>query len=304
MYPYDIVFGVGLYEICIILGLILAMVVFRILADRVKLSAKMQNACLVAFPVALATGYLAAVVFQWVYNGIRDGEFAESIFSSTTGSTFYGGLIGGTSAVLIYYFAYGHFKMKDKEHIRSFPKIFDIAPSCITLAHALGRIGCFFAGCCYGKPTTAFFGVMLKNVNHKVIPTQLFEALFLLMLFAFLTLRFYDGKRHGLAIYLMSYGVWRFMIEFLRGDDRGETLVSFLTPSQFTAILLFLVGLILILIARNIYALEAIPEAISEQKDEETAPTEEPVSPANPVETDKNDTEAITDKSEPSDSEG
>ena len=272
MYPYDIAFGVGLYEICIVLGLILAMVVFRILADRARLSAKMQNMCLVAFPVALATGYLAAVVFQWFYNGIRDGKFAESIFASSTGSTFYGGLIGGTSAVLIFYFAYGHFAMKNKEHVRAFPKIFDIAPSCITLAHALGRIGCFFAGCCYGKPTSAFFGVMLKNVDHKVIPTQLFEALFLLILFAFLTVRFYDGKRHQLPIYLMSYGVWRFMIEFLRGDDRGETVVSFLSPSQLTAVILFIVGIVLLFLVKYIYALEGVTAAPTKDESESEAP--------------------------------
>lgn len=276
MYPYDIAFGVGLYEICIVLGLVFAMVVFRILADRARLSAKMQNMCLVAFPVALATGYLAAVVFQWFYNGIRDGKFAESIFASSTGSTFYGGLIGGTSAVLIFYFTYGYFRMKDKEHVRAFPKIFDIAPSCITLAHALGRLGCFFAGCCYGKPTSAFFGVMLKNVDHKVIPTQLFEALFLLLLFAFLTVRYYDGKRHQLSIYLISYGVWRFMLEFLRGDDRGETVIPFLTPSQLTAVLLILVGIVLLFLVKRIYALEGAKTAPEKDAPASEDPENEP----------------------------
>lgn len=272
MYPYDIVFGVGLYEICIVIGLILAMVVFRILADRARLSARVQNMCLVAFPVALALGYLSAVVFQWFYNGIRDGKFAASILAASTGSTFYGGLIGGTAAVLIFYFAYGHFAMKNKEHVRAFPKIFDIAPSCITLAHAMGRLGCFFAGCCYGKPTNAFFGVMLKNVDHKVIPTQLFEALFLFILFAFLTLRYYDGKRHQLPIYLMGYGVWRFMIEFLRGDDRGETFVSFLSPSQLTAVILFIVGIVLLFLVKYIYALEGIPTAPTKDGSESESP--------------------------------
>ena len=66
--------------------------------------------------------------------------------------------------------------------------------------------------------------------------------LFLLALCAFLTWRFFKGKKGNLALYLMLYAVWRFFIEYLRADDRGATIVSFLSPSQLTAIVLFVVG--------------------------------------------------------------
>jgi phosphatidylglycerol:prolipoprotein diacylglycerol transferase len=53
-----------------------------------------------------------------------------------------------------------------------------IAPPCITVAHGFGRIGCFLAGCCYGKVTDSIFGVTFPGMTHAVYPTQLFEALF------------------------------------------------------------------------------------------------------------------------------
>ncbi len=253
MYPNDIVFGVGLYEICIIVGLILAMLVFRICADKRGLSAKMQNTVLIGIPVALFVGYPSAVVVQWLYNGIRAGDFSTAVFDASTGSTFYGGFIGGTAAFLAFYFLAGHLMLKSKEHLNRFSVIYDLAPCCITIAHALGRIGCFFAGCCYGLRTDSALGVLFKNVSHKVLPTQLFEAIFLLIFFAFLMLRYFDGKRYNLSFYLIGYGVWRFMLEFLRGDDRGETFVPFLTPSQLTAILLIAVGALLFLFRKQIY---------------------------------------------------
>lgn len=260
MYPYDILFGVGLYEICIILGLILAMAAFRILADKAKLSAALQNMVLFGIPFALFVGYPSAVAVQWIYNGIRDGKLAESVFGESTGSTFYGGLIGGAAAFLIFYFVWGHLRLKNKEHISCFSKILDIGPCCIALGHAMGRIGCFFAGCCHGIRTESFLGVYLKNVPHKVYPTQLFEAFFLLVLFAFLVLRFLDGKRNNLSVYLIGYGIWRFVIEYLRGDDRGETFVEFLTPSQLTAILLVILGVVLFFLSSKIYGKAAPAE--------------------------------------------
>ena len=59
-----------------------------------------------------------------------------------------------------------------------------------------------------------------------------------------------------MALYLMGYGVWRFILEYLRGDDRGETIVSFLTPSQLTAVLMIIVGVLLLVLKDRIYGTE------------------------------------------------
>ena len=76
----------------------------------------------------------------------------------------------------------------------------------------------------------------------KYVPVQLFEAVLLLVLFAFLFVRAYKNGKYGLSLYLIIYGVWRFFLEYIRGDFRGDTFISFLTPSQLTALLLILAG--------------------------------------------------------------
>lgn len=290
MYPYDIILDIGLYELCIIIGIIAAMVLFRVLADKDGLSAKMQNSVLLGIPLALFIGYPSAVVVQWLYNGIRDGEFSADVFASTTGSTFYGGLIGGSAAFLIYYFLCGRFYLKSKEHIRRLSSIFEIGPACIAIGHAFGRIGCFFAGCCYGVRTDSVFGVFLKNpaIPYKVLPVQLFEAGFLFLLCAFMTVRFVEKKRYNLPIYLTVYGVWRFAIEYLRGDDRGETFVTFLSPSQLTAVVLILLGVALIFLFRvTIYRKNGSADAdavTSESGEDADGIREESAAPSEPSE--------------------
>ena len=132
-----------------------------------------------------------------------------------------------------------------------------IAPACITLAHGLGRIGCFFAGCCYGVETDSIFGVKFPHLDHNVYPTQLYEAMFLIILTAILSLLAFKYKnKYTMPIYLASYGVFRFLIEFLRGDDRGAFLFGIISPSQVFSIicLVISVGLTIYLHKVNINA--------------------------------------------------
>ena len=81
---------------------------------------------------------------------------------------------------------------------------------------------------------------------EKVVPIQLFEAIFLFLLAAFLFMLVWKKKGFGLSGYLIGYGVWRFVIEFFRTDDRGASFIPGLTPSQVTAILMVLIGVVLI----------------------------------------------------------
>ena len=81
-------------------------------------------------------------------------------------------------------------------------------------------------------PPIRFFGVRFPNLLHKVYPTQLFESLFLFLLFGVLYYLVFKRRSYqAFAIYLFSYGVFRFGIEFIRGDHRGA-LVGSLSPSQ------------------------------------------------------------------------
>jgi phosphatidylglycerol:prolipoprotein diacylglycerol transferase len=119
----------------------------------------------------------------------------------------------------------------------------------IALGHAIGRFGCLFAGCCFGKPTTMPWGITFTDpfaaanvgttLNTPLHPTQLYEAgAELLILWILLATerkgRPFPGRTFWL--YLLLYAITRFIIEFFRGDDRGTVLMF--STSQFISLLL------------------------------------------------------------------
>lgn len=237
MYPYEIIFGMNLYDIFLATGVISALLFARIFADRDKTSAKLFNFILSNGIIAIIIGYCSAVVFQAVYNWL-DGE--EFKISATTGATFLGGLIGGVLTFLIGYFIVGHFMFADKENVRYFPRLLDVAAASITSAHGFGRLGCLMVGCCHGAQTDAWYGIYHVDLNAKVVPIQLFEAIFLFALCAIVVVLLVKKIPGAMALYMVTYGSWRFIVEFFRDDDRGSTFVKFLTPSQLVSVILFL----------------------------------------------------------------
>ena len=248
MYPNEIFLGMGLYEIMLAVGFFGALLYFRVFADRARFGAKLQNLVLLCAVSALISGYGFAVLAQAIYNALESGHFE---IANNTGATFYGGLIGGAGMFIAIYFAVGHFRLKPREAVENFPHLADIAAGSIAVAHGFGRLGCLFAGCCYGNVTDAWYGIYHHSIGVKVVPVQLFEAIFLFGLCAVLTWRLLKGRKNNMAIYLMSYAVWRFAAEYLRADDRGATVVSFLSPSQFVAILLFALGAGLLILSQK-----------------------------------------------------
>ena len=243
MYPYEIIFGMDLYSILIAVGVIVCMVFIRLQADWRGLKAKLQNLVLFNTIAAVVLGYGAAVLLQAFYNYMAKGKFE---IVNSTGSTFYGGLIGGTAMFIIIYFVAGRFLYSDGYHARHFRTVSDLAPAAITVAHGFGRLGCLMAGCCYGAKCDAWYCVEMVNLGYKVVPVQLFEALFLFGLSAVLLILFKKGKKYEMPIYMMTYAVWRFVAELMLNDYRGATVVDFLTPSQFISVLLLAGGLILL----------------------------------------------------------
>lgn len=235
--------GMGLYEWMIVAGVILAMVVLRLCSGRAGLSARVFNLTLFSGVVSVVVGYLFAVLFQSFYSFLETG-----VYTFGTGATFYGGFIGGAGCFLILYFAVGRILIRDGEHVAQFWKMSSLAAPCIALAHGMGRIGCLLGGCCYGIETDGFGVPMyVDGVWESRLPVQLFEAVFLFLLFAvmlFLVLKL--NFSHNLSAYLIGYGVWRFFIEYLRGDDRGST-GTILSPSQLTAVLLIAAGVAIVI---------------------------------------------------------
>ena len=165
----------------------------------------------------------------------------------------------------------------------------------VVLAHTFGRVGCFFAGCCHGEPTDSFLGVVFPAGSSAgrlypdylsqdyvvseagqffypsvpVLPTQLIEAGFELLL-CIVMLALYKKLKHcNIEIYCFAYGAFRFALEFIRGDTRGETGL-FLTPSQLMSIILWIIAILIILYKKNILFKKTY--AKSEQWREEAEP--------------------------------
>ena len=258
MYPDTLfyLFGqeINLYNIMLVLGVVLCVVFVYLMTRREKFSYTMSYLIIAIGFIAIICGLLSATLFQSIYNYIQDPS-QGFVFE---GMTFIGGLLGGSIFYIGLYCIYTYLinpKLKDTNRFKNKKDktLFDalkFIPIGITLAHAVGRIGCFFEGCCYGKPTNAWYGIKFATTSEKVIPTQLFESIFLFLLtgvMLFLYLKFEFAYCFG--VYGISYGIYRFISEFYRGDDRG-TFIGNISPSQFWCIFFVLGGIAFILVYR------------------------------------------------------
>jgi phosphatidylglycerol:prolipoprotein diacylglycerol transferase len=159
---------------------------------------------------------------------------------------FYGGSIGGVIFLAVYARLYG----------TSFPRLLDFLIPSVALGHAFGRVGCFLAGCCYGAPSDLPWAVRYGHdslafqqlasqgkiefgpTTPPLHPVQLYEAAGELALFfllaSLLRRRRYDGQ--VFMAWLAGYGVLRFVVEGLRGDEERRFLVAHLSTSQTLAV--------------------------------------------------------------------
>lgn len=160
------------------------------------------------------------------------------------GMVYYGGIIGGAAGAWI-----GAVIAK----VRLSAYLDSIVPS-LPLAHAIGRLGCFSAGCCYGKPTSSWIGIAFAApvggapAGIPLIPIQLIESALNLLIFVLLILaaRKSRTKAVTLPLYLAMYGCVRFLTEFFRGDEiRGGVLG--LSTSQWISLLCILAALLYLL---------------------------------------------------------
>ncbi len=243
--------SIQLYGIFIALGIVLCLVVLYLYTSKRGMPTKLQDFIFFIGIFAIAMGFLFAKIFQAFYNWIESGKFN---FASA-GITVMGGIIGGAAAFLLVYFLAGHFYFKGKDknlHIKQFNSLLGVAPCCITIAHAFGRVGCLMAGCCHGTFLGTEYvvgGVWMDGVKNGwgyYIPAQLYEALFLFALFAVLSVLYFKRVNINIPIYLVGYAIWRFIIEFFRGDDRGGSGGA-LSPSQWQSFIF--IGIAILVVA-------------------------------------------------------
>ena len=192
-----------------------------------------------------------------------------------SGGVFYGGLIG---AILAGYFLMRRYKLP-------WWKTADACAPGIALGNFFGRQGCFAAGCCWGKPTTSWWGIQFAEAGNAITgvpttvsqlgdpaqraywsqrlggdlaplhlhPTQLYESFAMLIVFFFL-LRLHKHRRFSgqvILFYALLYSVIRFAIEFLRDDPRGDlfglTTLTGLSTSQLISIIVGTGALVLLI---------------------------------------------------------
>lgn len=265
--------SITLYGIFLSLGLIACLLVYKFYTDFRKIDRDVQDFGFITAICAIALGFLAAACFQSVYNYIETGVWT---FGAITAM---GGFIGGAAAYIAIYFGIGKFYFKGKRkgiHVKEFNKILLVAPCCIAVAHAFGRIGCLMAGCCHGAEVSGpGQGGLLMNGAYY-IPTQLYESIFLFILFGVLTLLYFKRINLTHVVYLIAYGIWRFIIEFFRTDDRGAFIGS-ISPSQFQSIVFVLGGIALFLFLYfKKYPIVLPPDEDNRHKKEEAEPPAEP----------------------------
>jgi phosphatidylglycerol:prolipoprotein diacylglycerol transferase len=235
------------YGLMIAIGILLALSIAGIRAKKKNLDPN------VVFGLGLAVLVCGFIGAKLLYCLVDLGGFLKDPIRYISGSGFvvYGGIIGGILAAVIYC------KIKRV----SFLQYFDLMAPSVAIAQGFGRIGCFLAGCCYGRETDSFLGIVFQHSLYapngvKLLPTQLFSSAgdFLIagILLLFSRKSRIDGKTG--ALYLVLYGVGRFIIEFFRNDYRGN--IGFLSTSQFISIIIALAGLGLLLYKPNALAAE------------------------------------------------
>ena len=276
MYPNELfnIFGlsVDIYTICFVVGVIACLIFTIIAMKKSGYSSTASDTIIILGIFAIMIGLLSAVLFQGFYNLIAGKGFTSG------GMTFIGGLIGGVIAFVGLYLLYVYVinpRLKEKNFFKSNMNkgiwyLLRIAPISITIAHGFGRIGCLFAGCCHGDITEEWYGIWNAEVGAKTVPIPLYEAIFLFVLSAVMIVLLFKFKfKYNMALYLVSYGIWRFVVEYFRYDYRGDFIPG-LSPSQFWSIIMFIGGIAFFFIYRYFDPkLNKEPEQLEPKKDAE-----------------------------------
>lgn len=258
---YNDLFSIGpisvhSYGLCIAIGLLAAL---WLSCKRAKDRNLSDDICYGILFCATIFGFLGSkilfTIVEWE-SFIKDPK----TFISSSGFVVLGGITTGFLAVFIYC------KIKKV----SFVDYVDVCIPAVPLAQGIGRIGCFMAGCCYGRETDSFIGIAFKNShfapnNVKLIPTQLISAVgdWIIVLIILIAIKKVKNRGFGPGVYFVSYSIGRFLVEFLRNDYRGS--VGFLSTSQFYSIITLIIGIVVIILSLKFGAVkdDVVDETVS-----------------------------------------
>lgn len=239
------------YGLMVAIGFLAALAWIRYQSKRVGLSPQvMTDLAFWLMIAALVGSRIVFILVDWRYyleNPLAVFQIWEG------GLVFYGGLIACIFTAWYY--------LKKKK--LNFWRVADVFMPGVALGHAFGRVGCFLAGCCYGKTCDphAWYAVVfpphaesLAPQGIAVYPTQLIESASNFMIFLFLAWRSrkkaFDGQI--LLLYLITYAILRGAIELLRGDgERGFVVPGWLSTSQMLSLVLLVAALLVLLYRRG-----------------------------------------------------
>lgn len=249
-------FGIPAMGFCILVGTVFALLLCYFAKRYTALD--WNNEILDAIIWSVIGGFIGMKVLYWIVTPeyflavIKNPTWKGVWELITTGMVFYGGLIGGIAGALLFC----------KKRKINFFSLSDLILPCFCIAHSGGRIGCLLVGCCYGLAEgesclDGFFtyhgacSVTYLNGVRR-LPVPLMEAMFLVLLAAILILVLKNTRHRGTvtAWYMILYSVWRFVIEFFRGDAvRG--IYGWFSTSQWIGIAIFLAGIVILVLSRK-----------------------------------------------------
>ena len=251
MYPKLISIGsfyIPTYGVLVALGFLAGLGITLRLARRAGLASdKITNVAI----YCVMAGILGAKLFMILFDLGEYIHHPGEIFSMETlqaAGVFHGGFIVAFAFAAIY---------MNRQHLPVL-KTMDVFAPGIVLGQGIGRLGCFAAGCCWGKECDLPWGVRFRSdfaapvpLNKTLHPAQLYESVADVLIFAFLYRRAKRKHPAGevIALYLVLYSTARFIIEFYR--EHEQALIGPFSLTQWLALLLFALGAAMLLRSRQ-----------------------------------------------------
>lgn len=225
-------FTVFSYGLMLALAFLIGASLAQFLAKKRGLDADfIYNVCF----IGLLAGIAGARIFYVIEHvDFFRGNLLEIVMLQHGGLSWFGGLSVGSIAALVY----------SRQKKQALGPLLDCLAPAIVLGHAIGRIGCFLNGCCYGKESV--HGILFPNHAKPLIPTQLYSAGILVMIC--IVLLYLQSRPHRpgriFCAYVILYSLKRFFMEFWRGDNysffMGLTLFQVMSLAFFISGILWL----------------------------------------------------------------
>lgn len=230
VYSYGLMLSIG-----VIVGLLAARAEFRRDGRNPEL---LLDFALVAVLVGVVGSRLLYVLLDWPLYAANP---ISILYLREGGLSVHGAILGGLAVAV--WFA--------RRHRIPFWKFADYFAPALALGIGVARLGCFFNGCCYGKPTNGFWGVLTRYAPGLHHPTQLYEMALALALFAglwsFRRRKSFDGQLF--LLFVIGYSVIRFILDYWRDEVRQA--LSFLTITQLFSLVAIAGAVVLMVVLRR-----------------------------------------------------